>query len=242
MDLNFPDSVMRTKHGKNEFTTYGRSPDHTSMVQSLRAKRHPYPADRSCFKLLSLYFLFLTTPPYCQFMKALVFLVVISTLLFACGAQNSTILIGRLFSASGAFQSESGVLTKGWKMWEEDVRARGGLTLKDGSVRQIRVVDVNDASDPQVAGLQTAYLIDTEQVHFVIGPFGAAMAQVCDRPLDDATLLKKFQGCGGQKQPHTNPHHLRRRLEHCAFHKRLSTRVLNSSPSWQASVRMHFLI
>lgn len=103
-------------------------------------------------------------------------LLVLSAL--CCYAEPEPVIIGQLVSRSGSFQGESQLLQNGFKMWLEDVTARGGILMADGERHPVVVHQVNDASDPQVAGLQVTDLITNKKVHIVVGPFGAAMAQV----------------------------------------------------------------
>lgn len=96
----------------------------------------------------------------------------------ACCHAQATVVIGRTISQSGSFVAESLLLQHGWDMWSQDVLARGGILMADGLRHPVKVITVNDASDAQIVGLQVSDLVNTQKVHILVGPFGAAMAQV----------------------------------------------------------------
>jgi branched-chain amino acid transport system substrate-binding protein len=87
----------------------------------------------------------------------------------------SPIVIGRLVSRSGAFEAESLDVQRGFDMWFEDVKARGGVLMLDGQRHPVEVITYNDASDLQVVRVQTEWLIEKDKVHLLVGPYGGAM-------------------------------------------------------------------
>ncbi len=90
-------------------------------------------------------------------------------------AQPRPVVIGRMVSKSGVFQSESKVIQDGFSMWEQDVAKRGGILMLDGQRHPVQVITYNDASDTQVARVQAKELIQVLKVDVLVGPFGGAM-------------------------------------------------------------------
>ena len=114
----------------------------------------------------------IVSPLFFILLLAAAFFLDIST---AQSAAPRPVVIGRTVSKSGAFQGESKAIQDGFAMWLQDVTARGGILMTDGERHPVQVITYNDASDTQVARVQTKELIEVDDVDVIVGPFGGAM-------------------------------------------------------------------
>jgi ABC-type branched-subunit amino acid transport system substrate-binding protein len=85
-----------------------------------------------------------------------------SMVMFACAQQP--IKIGRTISVCGQFEKESAYITKGVEFWLEDVNARGGLLMSDGSRRPVQLITYSDGSDATTVEILYDWLINQDKV------------------------------------------------------------------------------
>ncbi|HEX9343456.1 MAG TPA: amino acid ABC transporter substrate-binding protein [Actinomycetota bacterium] len=96
-------------------------------------------------------------------------------------AQNSKpIRIGASISRSGDFSDPAQLVLRGYKLWADQVNAKGGLLG-----RKVEIVTVDDASSPNQAVTNYQNLITRDKVDLTFGPFSSLLtlpsAQVAKR-------------------------------------------------------------
>ena len=105
---------------------------------------------------------------------------VLSAMLAACssggsGGSNSPpatkpILIGASLSLTGDFSADGQAFLRGYKLWVHDVNASGGLLG-----RQVKLIYLNDRSDPGQVVTNYTTLISTDHVDLTFGPFSSLL-------------------------------------------------------------------
>jgi len=105
---------------------------------------------------------------------------VLSAMLSACssggsGGSNSPpatkpILIGASLSLTGDFSADGQAFLRGYKLWVHDVNASGGLVG-----RQVKLIYLNDRSDPGQVVTNYTTLISTDHVDLTFGPFSSLL-------------------------------------------------------------------
>jgi len=105
---------------------------------------------------------------------------VLSAMLAACsssgsGGSNSPpatkpILIGASLSLTGDFSADGQAFLRGYKLWVQDVNASGGLLG-----RQVKLIYLNDRSDPGQVVTNYTTLISTDHVDLTFGPFSSLL-------------------------------------------------------------------
>src|SRR5262245_17983756 len=101
---------------------------------------------------------------------------VLSAALAACsnsssptgGTTKSPIVIGTSLSLTGSFSSDGQAYEQGYKLWAADQNAKGGLLG-----RKIKLMFLNDASNPTTAVSNYQTLITVDHVNLTIGPFSS---------------------------------------------------------------------
>jgi branched-chain amino acid transport system substrate-binding protein len=84
-----------------------------------------------------------------------------------CRAQEP-LKIGVSLGLSGRFDVIADALNKGFKLWEKDVNARSGILG-----RSVRVIIIDDHSDPRRAVAIYRELIEKDRVDFLFGPYSS---------------------------------------------------------------------
>ena len=88
----------------------------------------------------------------------------------AAGAQSGEIKIGSSMAMTGGLGPNGKSALLAWKIWEEDVNAKGGLLG-----RKVKLIYYDDQSNPStVPGIYTK-LLDVDKVDLVVGGYATAM-------------------------------------------------------------------
>jgi len=85
-------------------------------------------------------------------------------------ASTKPILIGTSLSLTGDFSADGQAFLKGYKLWVSDVNAAGGLLG-----RQVKLIYLNDRSDPGQVVTNYTTLISTDHVDLTFGPFSSLL-------------------------------------------------------------------
>jgi ABC-type branched-subunit amino acid transport system substrate-binding protein len=121
------------------------------------------------------------------FILSLILLVLASFMLIGCGKPKPPpeIRVGVVHAQTGMFASfgQGGVF--GIKAAVDDINKQGGVNV-GGKKMPIKLVIVNNESDPQKAGALAESLINQDKVQFIISgdeppPMHASVSTVCDR-------------------------------------------------------------
>ena len=89
----------------------------------------------------------------------------------AASAQSGEIKIGSSMAMTGGLGPNGKSALLAWKIWEEDVNAKGGLLG-----RKVKLIYYDDQSNPStVPGIYTK-LLDVDKVDLVLGPYATAQA------------------------------------------------------------------
>jgi len=87
------------------------------------------------------------------------------------GAPTGTpITVGFSVSLTGSFSADGHAVLKGYQLWRDDVNAHGGLLG-----RPVKLVYLNDNSDPNVARRDYTKLITQDHVDLTLGPFSSLL-------------------------------------------------------------------
>lgn len=102
----------------------------------------------------------------------------------APGQTSADLPIGVVLSLTGRYSGEGALLRAGYEVWAEAVTQAGGLKAGAGR-RAVRLVIVDDESEPLNAGRQAERLVAADRIRLWLGPFTSAIttavATVADR-------------------------------------------------------------
>jgi branched-chain amino acid transport system substrate-binding protein len=84
---------------------------------------------------------------------------------------KSPILIGTSLSLTGDFSADGLAFQRGYELWESYVNSHGGLL----GGRKVKMVFLNDSSDPTTVATNYTKLIAQEHVSLVFGPFSTLL-------------------------------------------------------------------
>ncbi|HTX81754.1 MAG TPA: amino acid ABC transporter substrate-binding protein [Streptosporangiaceae bacterium] len=100
-----------------------------------------------------------------------------TALIAACGSSGSgsgssskPLLIGTSLSLTGDFSADGQAYERGYKLWESDVNAHGGIMG-----RKVQLVILNDSSSPTQVDTNYTDLITVHHVDLVFGPFSSLL-------------------------------------------------------------------
>jgi len=86
------------------------------------------------------------------------------------GSSKSPILIGTSLSLTGDFSADGQAFQRGYELWASQVNSHGGLLG-----RQVKMVFLNDQSDPTTVATNYTKLIAQQHVSLVFGPFSTLL-------------------------------------------------------------------
>jgi len=116
--------------------------------------------------------------------------------LSAC-AQNQTtnsqapVTIGVSLSFSGDFKDDGQAMKQGYQLWADTVNNNGGLLG-----RLVKLVILDDKSDPDQVAKNYATLIHTDHVNLVLGPFSSLLTKAA-APVVQSAGYAFIEGAGG---------------------------------------------
>jgi branched-chain amino acid transport system substrate-binding protein len=84
------------------------------------------------------------------------------------GGSKAPILIGASLSQTGDFSADGQAFQRGYELWAHDVNAHGGLLG-----RQVKLVFLDDKSDPTQGSTNVQQLISSDHVAMLFGPFSS---------------------------------------------------------------------
>jgi branched-chain amino acid transport system substrate-binding protein len=86
------------------------------------------------------------------------------------GSSSKPLLIGTSLSLTGDFSADGQAYERGYKLWESDVNAHGGIMG-----RKVQLVILNDSSSPTQVDTNYTDLITVHHVDLVFGPFSSLL-------------------------------------------------------------------
>jgi branched-chain amino acid transport system substrate-binding protein len=86
------------------------------------------------------------------------------------GATGTPITVGFSVSLTGSFSADGQAVLKGYQLWANDVNFHGGLLG-----RPVKLVYLNDKSDPNMATKDYTKLITQDHVDLTLGPFSSLL-------------------------------------------------------------------
>ena len=86
------------------------------------------------------------------------------------GLTGTPITVGFSVSLTGSFAADGQAVLKGYQLWRDDVNTHGGLLG-----RPVKLVYLNDNSDPNVATKDYTKLITQDHVDLTVGPFSSLL-------------------------------------------------------------------
>jgi branched-chain amino acid transport system substrate-binding protein len=102
----------------------------------------------------------------------------------APGQPGTDLPIGVVLSLTGRYSREGALMRAGYELWADAARQAGGVKVGAGR-RAVRLIFVDDESEPLNAGRQAERLAGSEGVRLWLGPFSSAIstavASVADR-------------------------------------------------------------
>ena len=88
----------------------------------------------------------------------------------SAGPAGAPITVGFTVSLTGSFSGDGQAVLKGYQLWRDDVNKNGGLLG-----RPVKLVYLNDNSDPTVAKKDYTRLITQDKVNLTVGPFSTLL-------------------------------------------------------------------
>jgi branched-chain amino acid transport system substrate-binding protein len=86
------------------------------------------------------------------------------------GPAGPPITVGMSLSMTGAFQGDGHACLRGYQLWANDVNSHGGLLG-----RPVKLVYLNDNSDPNVVTKDYTTLVTRDHVDLLLGPFSTLL-------------------------------------------------------------------
>jgi branched-chain amino acid transport system substrate-binding protein len=97
------------------------------------------------------------------------------------GASGTPIKVGISLSETGQFSADGQASLRGYRLWAADVNSHGGLLG-----RPVRLIVLNDNSDPNTVKTNYTKLIAQDQVDLTLGPFSSLLT------VPAATVASKY--------------------------------------------------
>ena len=91
-------------------------------------------------------------------------------------AGEKTVIIGFTSSKSGKFKTEGGRQINGLNLWMEQVNAKGGVKLADGTMVKFAFKDYDDESNKDRVQELYTRLINNDKADFLISPYSSGLA------------------------------------------------------------------
>ena len=88
----------------------------------------------------------------------------------SAGPAGTPVTVGFTVSLTGSFSADGQAVLKGYQLWRDDVNKNGGLLG-----RPVKLVYLNDNSDPTVAKKDYTRLITQDKVNLTVGPFSTLL-------------------------------------------------------------------
>ena len=129
-------------------------------------------------------------------LSCMVVLVILLAGLSACAQSQTTnsqtpITIGVSLSFSGDFKDDGQAMKQGYQLWADTVNNQGGLLG-----RPVKLVILDDKSDPDQVAKNYATLIHTDHVNLVFGPFSSLLTKAAAPVVQNAGYAF-IEGAGG---------------------------------------------
>jgi len=86
------------------------------------------------------------------------------------GPAGTPVTVGFTVSLTGSFAADGQAVLKGYQLWRDDVNRNGGLLG-----RPVKLVYLNDNSDPKTAQRDYTKLITQDHVNLTVGPFSTLL-------------------------------------------------------------------
>jgi branched-chain amino acid transport system substrate-binding protein len=86
------------------------------------------------------------------------------------GPTGTPVTVGFTVSLTGSFSADGQAVLKGYQLWRDDVNGHDGLLG-----RPVKLVYLNDNSDPKVAAKDYTKLITQDHVDLTLGPFSSLL-------------------------------------------------------------------
>lgn len=94
----------------------------------------------------------------------------------AAKAEGKTVTIGFTASKTGKFKTEAGRQINGLNLWMEQVNAKGGVKLADGTTMSFVFKDYDDESNKDRVQELYTRLINNDKADFLISPYSSGLA------------------------------------------------------------------
>jgi ABC-type branched-subunit amino acid transport system substrate-binding protein len=94
----------------------------------------------------------------------------------AAKAAEKTVVIGFTASKSGKYKTEASRQINGLNLWMEQVNAKGGVKLADGSMVKFAFKDYDDESNKDRVQELYTRLINNDKADFLISPYSSGLA------------------------------------------------------------------
>ena len=129
-------------------------------------------------------------------LSCVVVLIILLAGLSACAQSQTTnsqtpITIGVSLSFSGDFKDDGQAMKQGYQLWADTVNNQGGLLG-----RPVKLVILDDKSDPDPVAKNYATLIHTDHVDLVFGPFSSLLTKAA-APVVQSAGYAFIEGAGG---------------------------------------------
>ena len=86
------------------------------------------------------------------------------------------ITVGFSISLSGKFQLQGQQVLQGFLLWQSYINAQGGIAIRAGEKRPIRLIWYDDRSRINGARENVVQLLRTDHVDILLGPYSSSLA------------------------------------------------------------------
>lgn len=116
---------------------------------------------------------------------------IVPVLLAGCGggsggSGSDTLTFGAPVSLTGSLSHEGTDTLNGYKLWADQVNAKGGIKVGDKTYK-VKIKEYDDGSSAQKSAQFTKQLITSDKVNFMLGPYGSAAT------LTDEVIAQQYQ-------------------------------------------------
>src|SRR5882762_6732042 len=88
---------------------------------------------------------------------------------------KTEVAVGLSISLTGKFHPQGQQALQGVRLWQSYINAQGGITVRNGEKRSVRLVWYDDRSQISVARKNTLQLLKEDRIDIFLGPYSSSL-------------------------------------------------------------------
>src|SRR6266481_8743251 len=85
------------------------------------------------------------------------------------------VTVGLSISLTGRFRPQGQQALQGIRLWQSHINARGGIALRNGEKRSVRLIWYDDRSQISFARKNVFQLLQKDQIDILLGPYSSSL-------------------------------------------------------------------